>query len=138
MSLKMLNEASHPVITYQVGGSDQTGNIMSGHELITRTTKKPVYGKDFSKNHFMTYFPTNRCSSFEIRIPRHDRPFDNDGGGRQIRQIGQQRRLVGSFDDVAVRFLPVFCSNDRRPSGKSAEPADFSFGGCRQRHSNPT
>ncbi|BES99460.1 tyrosyl-tRNA synthetase [Nesidiocoris tenuis] len=29
---------------FQVGGSDQTGNIMSGHELITRTTKKPVYG----------------------------------------------------------------------------------------------
>ena len=29
---------------YQIGGSDQMGNIMSGHELITRATKKEVFG----------------------------------------------------------------------------------------------
>ncbi|XP_026468082.1 tyrosine--tRNA ligase, mitochondrial-like [Ctenocephalides felis] len=29
---------------FQLGGSDQMGNIMSGHELISRVTNKPVYG----------------------------------------------------------------------------------------------
>lgn len=29
---------------FQVGGADQLGNIMSGHELISRTSKKNVYG----------------------------------------------------------------------------------------------
>ncbi|XP_014288582.1 tyrosine--tRNA ligase, mitochondrial [Halyomorpha halys] len=28
----------------QIGGSDQMGNIMTGHELITRVTRKSVYG----------------------------------------------------------------------------------------------
>lgn len=30
--------------TFQLGGSDQMGNLMSGHELIGRVTKKDVYG----------------------------------------------------------------------------------------------
>ncbi|XP_066601377.1 tyrosine--tRNA ligase, mitochondrial [Prorops nasuta] len=29
---------------FQIGGNDQMGNIMSGHELISRTAKKEVYG----------------------------------------------------------------------------------------------
>lgn len=29
---------------FQLGGSDQMGNLMSGHELISRVTGKPVYG----------------------------------------------------------------------------------------------
>lgn len=29
---------------FQLGGSDQMGNLMSGHELISRVTAKPVYG----------------------------------------------------------------------------------------------
>lgn len=29
---------------FQLGGSDQMGNIMSGHELISKVTKKAVYG----------------------------------------------------------------------------------------------
>lgn len=29
---------------FQIGGADQMGNIMSGHELISKTFKKPVYG----------------------------------------------------------------------------------------------
>lgn len=29
---------------FQIGGSDQMGNIMSGHELISRTSKKEVFG----------------------------------------------------------------------------------------------
>lgn len=29
---------------FQLGGSDQMGNLMSGHELISRVTEKPVYG----------------------------------------------------------------------------------------------
>ncbi|CAH2002063.1 unnamed protein product [Acanthoscelides obtectus] len=29
---------------FQVGGNDQMGNIMSGHELISRVCDKPVYG----------------------------------------------------------------------------------------------
>ncbi|XP_004533800.1 tyrosine--tRNA ligase, mitochondrial [Ceratitis capitata] len=29
---------------FQMGGSDQMGNLMSGHELISRVVKKPVYG----------------------------------------------------------------------------------------------
>ncbi|VEN54867.1 unnamed protein product [Callosobruchus maculatus] len=32
---------------FQVGGNDQMGNIMSGHELISKVCDKPVYGKDF-------------------------------------------------------------------------------------------
>lgn len=28
----------------QIGGSDQLGNIVSGYELITRVTNKPVFG----------------------------------------------------------------------------------------------
>lgn len=30
--------------SFQLGGSDQMGNLMSGHELISRVTGKPVYG----------------------------------------------------------------------------------------------
>lgn len=30
---------------FQLGGSDQMGNIMSGYELIGRLENKPVYGK---------------------------------------------------------------------------------------------
>ncbi|KAG5889964.1 hypothetical protein JTB14_020252 [Gonioctena quinquepunctata] len=30
--------------SFQVGGNDQMGNIMSGHELISRVCNKPVYG----------------------------------------------------------------------------------------------
>ena len=29
---------------FQIGGSDQMGNIVAGHDLISRTTKKSVYG----------------------------------------------------------------------------------------------
>lgn len=29
---------------FQLGGSDQMGNLMAGHELISRTIKKSVYG----------------------------------------------------------------------------------------------
>lgn len=29
---------------FQLGGSDQTGNLMTGHELISRVENKPVYG----------------------------------------------------------------------------------------------
>lgn len=29
---------------YQIGGSDQMGNIMSGHELISRTARREVFG----------------------------------------------------------------------------------------------
>lgn len=29
---------------FQMGGSDQMGNLMTGHELISRVIKKPVYG----------------------------------------------------------------------------------------------
>ncbi|CAB0040847.1 unnamed protein product [Trichogramma brassicae] len=29
---------------FQIGGNDQMGNIMSGHELISRTSKKSVFG----------------------------------------------------------------------------------------------
>ncbi|CAH0564055.1 unnamed protein product [Brassicogethes aeneus] len=29
---------------FQIGGNDQMGNIMSGHELISKACKKPVYG----------------------------------------------------------------------------------------------
>lgn len=29
---------------FQIGGSDQMGNIISGYDLITKSTKKPVYG----------------------------------------------------------------------------------------------
>ncbi|XP_067632124.1 tyrosine--tRNA ligase, mitochondrial [Eurosta solidaginis] len=29
---------------FQMGGSDQMGNLMTGHELISRVVKKPVYG----------------------------------------------------------------------------------------------
>jgi tyrosyl-tRNA synthetase len=29
----------------QVGGSDQMGNIVSGHDLISRAEDKKVYGK---------------------------------------------------------------------------------------------
>lgn len=29
---------------FQLGGSDQMGNLTAGHELISRTAKKPVYG----------------------------------------------------------------------------------------------
>lgn len=29
---------------FQLGGSDQTGNIMTGHEFISRMEKKPVFG----------------------------------------------------------------------------------------------
>lgn len=29
----------------QIGGSDQMGNIMSGHELISRTSCEDVFGK---------------------------------------------------------------------------------------------
>lgn len=29
---------------FQIGGSDQMGNIMSGHDLITKSTRKEVYG----------------------------------------------------------------------------------------------
>lgn len=29
---------------YQIGGSDQMGNIMAGHELISRTARREVYG----------------------------------------------------------------------------------------------
>lgn len=34
----------HHECTFQLGGSDQMGNVMSGHELISRVTKKDVYG----------------------------------------------------------------------------------------------
>lgn len=30
--------------SFQLGGSDQMGNLMSGHELISRVTKKDVFG----------------------------------------------------------------------------------------------
>ncbi|CAG9827532.1 unnamed protein product [Diabrotica balteata] len=30
--------------SFQIGGNDQMGNIMSGHELISKSCKKPVYG----------------------------------------------------------------------------------------------
>nr|XP_023013696.1 tyrosine--tRNA ligase, mitochondrial [Leptinotarsa decemlineata] len=30
--------------SFQIGGSDQMGNIMSGHELISKACEKPVYG----------------------------------------------------------------------------------------------
>nr|CAI5820189.1 unnamed protein product [Callosobruchus analis] len=33
---------------FQVGGNDQMGNIMSGHELISKVCDKPVYGKNLS------------------------------------------------------------------------------------------
>ena len=29
----------------QIGGNDQTGNIMAGHDLIGRVSKEPVFGK---------------------------------------------------------------------------------------------
>ncbi|KAL3274701.1 hypothetical protein HHI36_016078 [Cryptolaemus montrouzieri] len=34
----------HHNCNFQIGGSDQMGNIMSGHELIGKVLKKPVYG----------------------------------------------------------------------------------------------
>ena len=33
---------------FQLGGSDQMGNLMSGHELISRVENKSVYGNAFS------------------------------------------------------------------------------------------
>ncbi|XP_053607108.1 tyrosine--tRNA ligase, mitochondrial [Plodia interpunctella] len=39
--LQLLNECD---CRFQIGGSDQMGNISAGHELISRTVKKPVYG----------------------------------------------------------------------------------------------
>lgn len=32
-------------VYFQIGGSDQMGNISAGHELISRCTKTDVYGK---------------------------------------------------------------------------------------------
>ncbi|XP_050298302.1 tyrosine--tRNA ligase, mitochondrial [Anthonomus grandis grandis] len=34
----------HYNCTFQIGGNDQMGNIMSGHELISKAYDKPVYG----------------------------------------------------------------------------------------------
>ncbi|XP_030745295.1 tyrosine--tRNA ligase, mitochondrial isoform X2 [Sitophilus oryzae] len=34
----------HYQCAFQIGGNDQMGNIMSGHELISKTLDKPVYG----------------------------------------------------------------------------------------------
>ena len=31
--------------TYQIGGSDQMGNIMSGYDLVSRVESKEVFGK---------------------------------------------------------------------------------------------
>lgn len=39
--LHLLNEYD---CAFQLGGSDQMGNLMAGHQLISRTAKKPVYG----------------------------------------------------------------------------------------------
>lgn len=34
----------HHGCKFQLGGSDQTGNVMTGHEFISRMEKKPVFG----------------------------------------------------------------------------------------------
>lgn len=39
-----LHLLKHYNCQFQMGGSDQMGNIMSGHELVSRTAKKEVFG----------------------------------------------------------------------------------------------
>lgn len=63
---------------FQIGGSDQMGNIVAGHDLISRTTKKSVYGltlplvtaeggKKFGKSTGnAVWLSPNRSSSFQL------------------------------------------------------------------------
>lgn len=73
--LQLLNNYS---CHFQLGGGDQMGNIMSGHELISRTAKKDVYGfllplitseggKKFGKSvSNAVWLSSERSSSFEL------------------------------------------------------------------------
>lgn len=51
---------------FQIGGNDQMGNIMSGHELISRTCDKPVYGKNCTE---LTGGYLNFDLSYNFTIP---------------------------------------------------------------------
>lgn len=56
---------------FQLGGSDQMGNLMSGYELIGRVEDAQVYGK---KKNFYVYLNSKglQCHSVSTSIRTHD------------------------------------------------------------------